>query len=368
MLNNLIDFNDLNLSEWETLFNLGLDISENSVKYGEYCKGKILATLFYEPSTRTKFSFQAAMLKLGGNVIGFDGTAAASVSKGENLRDTVKIVANYADAIVIRNPDEGAAFAASLYSKIPVINAGDGGHLHPTQTMTDLFTIGKLTNKKLTGLDIGICGDLLYGRTVHSLLKAFSLYKNNTFYFISTPALQVPEIFSAGLKKDNKIIMCKTIEECINKLDIIYMTRIQRERFADESEYEKQRGVYILDKEKLGMAKDDLIILHPLPKNEEISSEVDDDKRAKYFQQAELGLYIRMALLIKIFENADNIKMNREIKNNTETKKTTGNTNKECLNKKCVTHTEQYLPNITKADSMGNICCAYCENTRLIKD
>ena len=355
MLNNLIDFNDLTLSEWEMLLSLGLDICENTAKYREYCKGKILATLFYEPSTRTKFSFQAAMIKLGGNVIGFDGTASSSVSKGENLRDTIKIVANYADAIAIRNPDEGAAFAASLYSKVPVINAGDGGHLHPTQTMSDLFTISKLNNCNLTGLNIGICGDLLNGRTVHSLLKAFSLYAGNTFYFISTPALQVPEIFCADLKKNNKIIMCDTIEECISKLNIIYMTRIQQERFADNDEYERQRGIYILDKEKLNRAKEDLIILHPLPKNDEISPEVDDDERARYFQQAEFGLYIRMALLIKLFEHDCKTKINKNNKSNTD---------KKCANVKCVTNSEheRYLPGIAKTDSEGDLCCAYCEN------
>ncbi|MCL2772298.1 MAG: aspartate carbamoyltransferase [Oscillospiraceae bacterium] len=360
MLNNLIDFNDLSLSEWENLFSLGVDIYANPAKYSERCKGKILATLFYEPSTRTKFSFQAAIIKLGGNVIGFDGIASSSVSKGESLRDTVKIVANYADAIVIRNANEGAAFAASLYSEVPIINAGDGGHFHPTQTMTDLFTIGTIgngENKKLTGLDIGICGDLLNGRTVHSLLRAFSLYGGNTFYFISTPSLQVPEIFVSDLRKNNAIIICGTIEECIGKLDVLYMTRIQRERFADKAEYEKQRGIYILDKEKLSKAKDDLIILHPLPKNEEISPEVDDDERAKYFKQAELGLYIRMALLIKIFENAGRKEKEAE-------KIAAGfiNSVKRCANPKCITQTEKYLPNIVKPGFGEVSYCAYCEH------
>jgi len=351
MINDLIDFNDLSSLEWQSIFDLGLDIFDSPSNYSEYCKGKILASLFYEPSTRTNFSFQTAMLRLGGSVIGFSGTSSTSVSKGESLKDTVKIVSNYSDVIVMRHPNEGAAYAAALYSKIPVINAGDGGHLHPTQTMTDLFTIGKLKNKKMTGLEIGICGDLLYGRTVHSLLKAFSLYSGNTFYFISTPSLRVPERYTIELEKNNNIIISDTIEECIDKLDIIYMTRIQRERFTCEEEYKKQVGIYILDKEKLEKSKKDLAILHPLPKNEEISSELDDDPRAQYFNQANFGLYIRMALLIKILEKPK------------EQINITKNTEKKCENKNCVTNTEKNLPDIikTKANS-SKLYCAYCGN------
>jgi len=351
MFSDLIDFNDLTLSEWENLCELGLDIYDNPAKYKDYCNGKILATLFYEPSTRTNFSFQSAMLRLGGNYIGFSGTSATSVSKGESLKDTIKIVSNYADIIVIRHPNEGAAYAAALYSKLPVINAGDGGHLHPTQTMTDLFTINKLKNKQMTGLDIGICGDLLYGRTVHSLLKAFSLYSGNTFYFISTPELKVPEYFTNELRKNNKIIVCNTIEDCIDKLDIIYMTRIQRERFTSEEEYHKQTGIYILDKEKLNKAKKDLIILHPLPKNNEIAADIDDnDPRAQYFQQAGFGMYIRMALLIKLLEKP-------KAQVNIQDIQTTG---QKCGNKLCVTNTEKNLPEIIKTTG-DKICCAYCE-------
>jgi len=352
MFNDLIDFNDLQPSEWESLFELGLDICDNPSKYSEYCKGKILASLFYEPSTRTNLSFQSAMLKLGGRVIGFSGTDSTSVSKGESLKDTIKIVSNYADVIVIRHPNEGAALAASIYSKLPVINAGDGGHLHPTQTMTDLFTIGKLKNKKMTGLNIGICGDLLYGRTVHSLLKAFSLYSGNTFYFISTPTLQIPEYFISELKKNNTIIISDKIEEHIEKLDILYMTRIQRERFASIEDYKKQAGIYILDKEKMDKAKKDLVILHPLPKNDEISAEVEDDPRVQYFRQAELGLYIRMALLIKILENP---KQPKNIDFSCDS-------NLKCVNKVCVTNTEKNSHNIFKINENDNKkYCAYCE-------
>ena len=349
MFSDLIDFNDLPHSEWENLFNLGLDIYDNPKDYGDYCKGKILAAMFYEPSTRTNFSFQSAMMRLGGKTIGFSETSSTSVSKGETLKDTVKIVSNYADVMVIRHPSEGAAYAASLYSSVPVINAGDGGHLHPTQTMTDLFTVGKLKNKKMTGLEIGICGDLLYGRTVHSLLKAFALYSGNTFYFISTPYLKVPEYYINILRKNNNIIITGTIEECIEKLDIIYMTRIQRERFASEEEYKKQAGIYVLDKEKLSRAKKDLTIMHPLPKNNEICSQIDDDPRAQYFKQAELGLYIRMALLIKILENPKPVMS------------AGSNTDKKCANKNCIVNKEKNLPDIIKKND-GKICCAYCEH------
>ena len=350
MFCDLIDFNDLTLSEWESLLGLGLDICEDPTKYSGSCKGKIIANLFYEPSTRTNFSFQAAMLKLGGNTIGFTGTSATSVSKGESLADTVKIVSNYADVIVIRHPSEGAALAASLCSKLPVINAGDGGHLHPTQTMADLFTITRLKNNRLTGLSIGVCGDLLYGRTVHSLLKAFSLYSGNTFYCISTPELQVPEYLLSELKKQNQIIFADTIESCIEKLDVIYMTRIQRERFESEQEYKKQTGIFVLDRQKLQKAKPELAILHPLPKNDEISSEIDRDPRAQYFNQAKLGLYIRMALLIKI----------QESKKPPPKSDFQGDIGIKCENKVCITNTEKDLPTLAKTIA-GKQHCAYCE-------
>ena len=350
MFSDLIDFNDLSFTDRESMFGLAYDIYDNPGKYGDYCKGRILASLFYEPSTRTSFSFQAAMLRLGGNVIGFSDSSFSSVSKGESLKDTVKIVSNYADVIVMRHPLEGAAYAASIYSKIPVINAGDGGHLHPTQTMTDLFTIGKLKNKTMTGLDIGVCGDLFYGRTVHSLVKAFSLYSNNTFYFISTPELKVPDYYTQELiQNNNKVFTLHTIEECIDKLDIIYMTRIQRERFTDEDEYKKQSGIYVLDKNKLNRAKNDLAILHPLPKNEEITPEIDDDPRALYFKQAELGMYVRMALLIKILETP-------KILNNTVN--INGN---KCQNTNCITNKEIYLPDMLKAAGNKSYC-VYCES------
>jgi len=349
MFSDLIDFNDLSFADRESIFELAHDICDNPAEYGDRCKGKILASLFYEPSTRTSFSFQSAMLRLGGNVIGFSDSSSSSVIKGESLKDTVKIVSNYADVIVMRHHYEGAAYAASLYSPIPVINAGDGGHLHPTQTMTDLFTIGKLKNKSMQGLAIGVCGDLLYGRTVHSLIKAFSLYSENVFCFISTPELKVPEYYTRELTKNgNKVFILNTIEECIEKLDIIYMTRIQRERFTDENEYIKQAGIYILDKNKLAKAKPDLAILHPLPKNDEITPDIDEDRRALYFKQAELGMYVRMALLVKILEKAK------------PPKNIDGIINKKCENINCIVNNEHGLPNMAKS-SGGNTYCAYCE-------
>lgn len=347
MFSDAVNFNDMTLGEWEELCDLAEEIYENPSKYNDFCKGKIIATLFYEPSTRTVFSFQTAMQKLGGGVIGFTGTAASSVSKGENLRDTVKIVSNYADIIVIRHYLEGAAFAAAVNTTVPVINAGDGGHLHPTQTMLDLFTI-KMLKGKLTNLKIGICGDLLNGRTVHSLLNAFSYYKNNVFYLISTDELKIPGEFLKLIRENNKLIECKKIEDYINDFDIIYMTRIQRERFKDMEEYDRQRKIYILDTEKLARAKSDLLILHPLPKVDEIAVEVDDDERAAYFRQAGFGLYIRMALIIKLLEKSD-----KKIIKYSGAKK--------CKNDKCILREESYLPDINK-ESNGKVLCAYCEH------
>lgn len=345
---NLIDFSDLSAGEWNGIFTLAEKISENPTAYGDVCKGKILATLFYEPSTRTVFSFQSAMIRLGGNYISFTGTENSSVSKGENLRDTIKIVNNYADIIALRHPLEGAAYAASLYSKAPVINAGDGGHLHPTQTMLDIFTIQKLKNS-CEHLSVGICGDLKYGRTVHSLLKAFESYKNNKFYLISVPELALPEQFMVKLKENNEFIFCDTIEECIDKLDVIYMTRIQKERLSAGEDYNTIKNKYILDQHKLGAAKNDLIILHPLPKVDEISYEVDDDPRAKYFLQAEFGLYIRMALIMTLIGRANN------------PSKIDYTEQSRCPNKKCVSNIEKYLPRKEKIVE-NKIMCAYCEH------
>ena len=294
MQKDFLDFNDLSLTDWEQIYNLAEDIYNRPGEYTDRCKNKILATLFYEPSTRTRFSTQSAMYKLGGNSIGFSQVYGSSVVKGESLKDTVKMVESYSDIIAIRHPKDGAAAAAALYSRVPVINAGDGKHLHPTQTLLDLFTIGKY--KGFTGLNIGICGDLLNGRTAHSLLRAFDLYPGNNFYLISSPDFKMPESYL----ENKNIIINESINDCISELDIIYITLLQRERI--DGTLAPLSDALILNKSKLINAKKDLLIMHPLPRNEEISTDIDEDPRAAYFKQAEFGLYIRMALLIILLE------------------------------------------------------------------
>ena len=352
-LRHIIDFNDMTSEDWDELYALACEIRQHPIRYSSALRGRVMATLFYEPSTRTQFSFQTAMLRLGGSVIGFADPNASSVSKGESLRDTIKIIGGYTDIIVMRNPIEGAAYAASLYSRIPLINAGDGGHLHPTQTMTDMFTI-RHEKGRYENLNIGLCGDLFNGRTVHSLAKAFSRYDNNTFWLISTQELKLPPyIYDILSRSKNRIIEVHTLEECISELDILYMTRIQRERFASEEDYKRQSGVYVLTKEKLALAKKDLTILHPLPKVDEIEAEVDDDPRAKYFDQAENGLYIRMALMLTMCENNPD----KFILPNYEPPK-----ERFCSNPRCITNHEKYLPKRTIVVN-GVECCAYCEHT-----
>ena len=352
-LRHLIDFYDMSTNDWNTLYDLACDIKKAPDKYSAVCKGKIMATLFYEPSTRTQLSFQSAMLKLGGNVIGFADPNSSSVSKGESLRDTIKIIAGYSDILVMRNPKEGAAYAASLYSPIPLINAGDGSHLHPTQTMTDMFTI-KNELDRYEYLNIGLCGDLMNGRTVHSLIKSFSRYNNNKFKFISTKELRMPSYVIDMIKStDNEYTEVKTIDECIGELDILYMTRIQRERFESEEEYIKQSGVQVLRKHHMQAAKSDMIVLHPLPKVDEIEPEVDDDPRAMYFRQAGNGIYIRMALILMLLES------NRECFKDLKTYKIPAE--RFCSNRNCVSNHEQYLPELVKIVN-GVKTCEYCEH------
>jgi len=297
----LLDPMDFTVEEIEEILNLGEKISKNPEKFSRSCQGKILATLFYEPSTRTRFSFEAAMLKLGGQVIGFSEPNSSSVAKGESIADTIRTIACYADIAVIRHPKEGAPRVAAMYSKIPVINAGDGGHQHPTQTLTDLLTIKSLKGR-LSNLSIGLCGDLKFGRTVHSLIKAMSRYKDNKFLLISPKELRVPEYIKREVLEKNNIefLEVERIEDVIEKLDILYMTRVQRERFFNEEEYLRLKDSYILDNAKLENAKEDMIILHPLPRVNEIAVEVDKDKRAKYFEQAKYGMFVRMALIMKL--------------------------------------------------------------------
>lgn len=297
----LIDPMDFTTEELEDIFKLANLIIENPKEYKHICDGRILATLFYEPSTRTRLSFETAMMRLGGNVVGFSEPNSSSVSKGESLADTVRVVSNYADIIALRHPLEGAAKVASMYATVPVINAGDGGHQHPTQTLTDLLTI-KCEKGSFNNLTIGLCGDLKFGRTVHSLIKAMSRYKNNKFVFISPKELKIPHYLIEDYLDKNNIEYRseEDLEKAIPDLDILYMTRIQKERFDDIDEYNRLKDVYVLNNEKLKNAKKDMVILHPLPRVNEIDPEVDSDNRAKYFKQAEYGMYVRMALMAKL--------------------------------------------------------------------
>ena len=297
----LIDVKDFTKDEIKEILDLAYDISNNPEKFSNVCSGKILATLFYEPSTRTRLSFETAMLRLGGKVIGFSNPNSSSVSKGESIADTVRVCSCYADIIAMRHPSEGAPKVASMYAQIPVINAGDGGHQHPTQTLTDLLTIRSI-KESLSNHVIGICGDLKFGRTVHSLIKALSRYQNNKFILISPAELKVPKYIKEEILEKNNIEFeeIENIEDALPKIDIIYMTRIQKERFLDSDQYERLKNSYVLDNEKLNMASKDTIVMHPLPRVNEIAYEVDKDDRACYFKQAKYGIYVRMALMCKL--------------------------------------------------------------------
>ena len=299
-MRNLIDITDLSVDEINELIKVGEDIKQNKAKYAEKCKGKQLATLFFEPSTRTRLSFESAMLSLGGSTLGFSLAQSSSTAKGESIADTIRTVSSYVDIIAMRHPQEGAATIAATSTKVPVINAGDGSNRHPTQTLTDLMTI-KAEKGKLSDFCIGMCGDLKYGRTVHSLVAALSRYENIKYVFISPKELKMPEEVLNILKQKNiEYTEVESLEENIPNLDILYMTRVQKERFADAQEYERLKDVYVLNKEKLKNAKKDLIILHPLPRVNEISEDIDKDSRACYFKQVENGKYIRMALILKL--------------------------------------------------------------------
>ena len=288
---------DFSVEELDELLNLAGDIEKHPDKYAHACAGKKLATCFYEPSTRTRLSFEAAMMNLGGNVLGFSSAASSSASKGESVADTIRMISCYADICAMRHPKEGAPLVASLKSSIPVINAGDGGHQHPTQTLTDLLTIRSLKGR-LDNLTIGLCGDLKFGRTVHSLIHALVRYENIHFIFISPEELKVPD-YITDMLKEKKIPYKEVIrlEDSLPDLDLLYMTRVQRERFFNEEDYVRLKDFYILDKAKLTLAREDMLILHPLPRVNEISVEVDDDPRAMYFKQAQYGVYVRMALI-----------------------------------------------------------------------
>ncbi len=300
-MRHLIDPMDLSVEEIDELLDLADDIIAHKDKYAKVCEGKKLATLFFEPSTRTRLSFEAAMMELGGNVLGFSSSDSSSSAKGESVADTVKVVSCYADIIAMRHPKEGAPLLASLKSDAPIINAGDGGHNHPTQTLTDLLTIRR-EKGKLSDVTVGFCGDLKFGRTVHSLIKALSRYENIRYIMISPVELEIPKYLREEVFEQKGISyeQVRTIDEVIDRLDILYMTRVQRERFFNEADYIRLKDTYILDMPKLKNAKEDLSILHPLPRVNEISVEVDDDPRACYFRQALNGKYVRMALIMKL--------------------------------------------------------------------
>ena len=292
---------DLSVTELEDLLNLARDISKDPKKYSHVCDGKKLATLFYEPSTRTRLSFEAAMLNLGGSVLGFSSANSSSASKGESVADTIRVISCYADICAMRHPKEGAPMVAASKSSIPVINAGDGGHQHPTQTLTDLMTIRSLKGR-LDNLTIGLCGDLKFGRTVHSLIRALVRYPNVKFIMISPDELKIPGYLRDDLLKKNDIQFTEVthLEDAIPKLDILYMTRVQKERFFNEEDYVRLKDFYVLDKKKMELASPDMLVLHPLPRVNEISVEVDDDPRAVYFKQVKYGMYIRMALILNL--------------------------------------------------------------------
>ncbi len=347
----LIDFGDLHRSEWEELYKNTSDIIDHPGDYVDACKGKLCASLFFEPSTRTNFSFQAAMLRLGGSVFGFADPNSSSTSKGETLKDTIKMVSSYADVIVMRNPREGAAKAASLYSHVPVVNAGDGGHMHPTQTLADLTTITRL-HGKVDGMTIGLCGDLKYGRTVHSLIKALAKFNDIRFYLIAPRELAIPEYMRTFMKQRNmRFVEVTGLEPAIPQLDVLYMTRIQRERFIDPLAYERVKGIYILKRRMLDRAKKDLLVLHPLPRVDEIAQNVDDDPRAVYFDQARYGMFARMALLnylahLPRLERTAPVEIGKR---------------QLCPNPKCICQTEGYLPPLVKRIGDAEYC-GFCDS------
>ena len=292
---------DLSVPEIDQLIAVAEDIEKNPKKYSHICDGKKLATCFYEPSTRTRLSFEAAMLNLGGSVLGFSSADSSSAAKGESVSDTARVIGCYADIIAMRHPKEGAPMVASLSSPVPIINAGDGGHQHPTQTLTDLLTI-HAEKGRLSGLTIGLCGDLKFGRTVHSLITALARYENIRFFLISPDELRIPDFVREEVLEANHIPYkeCDALDGALPKLDILYMTRVQKERFFNEEDYIRLKNHYILDSEKMKLAKEDMIVLHPLPRVNEISVDVDTDARAIYFKQAQYGVYIRMALIMKL--------------------------------------------------------------------
>ena len=357
-MRSLISILELSVEELDQLISTAKDIIAHPENYREACKYKKLATLFFEPSTRTRLSFEAAMLELGGTVLGFSEANSSSAAKGESVADTAKTVSCYADIIAMRHPKEGAPYVASQAAGIPVINAGDGGHNHPTQTLADLLTISREMGR-LDNLTIGLCGDLKYGRTVHSLIEAMSRYEGIKFVLISPEELKIPGFIRYNVFENQGIPYTEvtSLEEAMPQLDVLYMTRIQRERFDDPWEYERLKDSYILNTEKMKLAKEKMCVLHPLPRVNEISVKVDDDPRAAYFRQALNGKYMRMALILKLLEEA---KQN-PIKEAIDTSEL--EYDRICHNPKCITQTEQELPQLFRCtDKAADIHrCIYCE-------
>ena len=347
-MRNLIDILDFSVAELDALVDTANDIIKEPEKYADACRGKILGTLFFEPSTRTRLSFTSAMMSLGGNVLGFSNAGSSSVSKGETVSDTIRMVSAYSDIIAMRHPKEGAPIVAAGASNVPIINAGDGSHFHPTQTLTDLLTI-KRKKGRFDNLTVGVCGDLKYGRTVHSLISAMMRYENVKFVLISPDELKLPDyVKKEFLNKDN---FCEVadLDEAIPELDILYMTRIQAERFDDKSEYERLKDVYILNRAKLRDAKPTLSVLHPLPRVNEIDVDVDDDPRAHYFDQAMYGRYIRTALILKLLGTKG-----------VSDRRTDGEEDEalECQNPHCITSDERGIKKLFREGK-----CIYCDQT-----
>lgn len=350
-MRHIIDISDLTMDEFNELYKLTSNIIDRPEGYTDACRGKVLGSLFYEPSTRTNLSFSTAMMRLGGNVVGFSNPNSSSAAKGETLKDTITMVSNYADMIVMRNPNEGAAKAASMFSEVPVINAGDGGHLHPTQTLADMTTILRLRGSA-DNMKIGLCGDLKYGRTVHSLIHFLANYENVQFYLIAPRELAIPEYLRQFMVEHKmKFYEVSGLEPVIPMLDVLYMTRIQKERFANLDVYESLKGTYCLTKAKLCDAKKELLIMHPLPRVDEIAQDVDDDPRAVYFDQARFAMYARMALLLTLSKQP-RVRMPKHL---------IGMPNLRCTNPKCITHSETYLP-MDIIHTKDGERCVYCDH------
>lgn len=348
----LVNITDYSLEELDDLFRLADDIENHPRRYKSSCNNLKLATLFYEPSTRTRLSHESAMIELGGNVIGFSDAKASSASKGETIADTMKVMSCFADIIAVRHNLEGAAMVAAENSTVPVINAGDGGHSHPTQTLTDLYTIRKNFGR-LDNLKIGFCGDLKYGRTVHSLIEALLRYENVSFVLISPEELSLPKGLKNSITESGaEYEEISSLEDALPLLDILYMTRIQRERFSDLSVYDRLSGIYVLDKEKMQKAKEKMIVMHPLPRVDEISTDVDDDPRIQFFEQVMCGKIIRRALILDLIERQSEEPVRRS-----EDIEAEG----ECSNPKCVTHHERGVRPKFKLGSSGQPLCAYCD-------